>query len=360
MKITIHSEQAASKWTPRHRFTHRRSSTAVVLGTGLGALGLLVSACGGSTPSSATSGNTTTTSNSIPTTINMAYTAPVADQLLPLIAKQAGLFAKYGVNVNITYLSATAALDGLVGGKIQMSVFDSPEPEVAVAAGQQIKWIAEWEHHANLYLLGGPGITSVKDLAGKAIAETVAGSTTAVLTQVALNQAGVLSSAHLEPVGNVGATLSAFLAGSVQATIAGPPNQTVLLSKVPGSSILVDYTKSFPWVGGGLAASTAWTSKNVAATVDVVKALQDAVVYFKSHEAESVAVIEKATHADSANATAGYQAMLSIIDATSSIVPSVTVETDVLKAMAPVSPATAKLTGASVIDTTYAQAASKG
>ena len=360
MKITRPRESAASKWAPQYRFTRRRSSTAVVLATGFGVLGLLVSACGGSAPSSATSGNITTTSKSIPTTINMAYTAPVADQLLPLIAEHAGLFAKYGVNVHITYLAATAALDGLVGGKIQMSVYDSPEPEVAAAAGQDIKWIAEWEHHANLYLVGGTGIKNVKDLAGKAIGMTAPGSTTAVLTQVALNQAGVLSSAHLEPLGTVGATLSAFLAGSVQATIAGPPQQNVLLAKVPGSSIIVDYRKSFPWIGGGLAVSAAWASKHVAATVDVIKALQATIVYFKSHEADSVAVIEQATKSNSADATAGYEAMLSLIDATSSLVPSVTVESAVLNEISAVSPTSSKLKAASVIDTTYAKAASKG
>ncbi len=87
-----------------------------------------------------------------------------------------------------------------------MAVFDSPAPELAVADGEQIKWIAEWEGHADLFLLGRPGVSTTKDLAGKSVAETVAGSTTAVLTQVALQDAGVLTSAHLQPLGNVGAT----------------------------------------------------------------------------------------------------------------------------------------------------------
>ena len=331
------------------------------------AAGATLAACssgGGSSSSAAASGATQAAAGSSPATgtaamvpVTIAYTAPVADQLIPLITQEAGLFAKYGVPVTMTYLPQTEAVDGIVGGKIQMAVFDSPAPELAVADGEQIKWIAEWEGHADLFLLGRPGVSSVKDLAGKSVAETVAGSTTAVLTQVALQDAGVLTSAHLQPLGNVGATLSAFQSGSVEATIAGPPNQTTLLKAVPGASVLENYSNSIPWVGGGLAASISWADSHKTETVDIVKALTAGEQYFKANKAASIKDIELATKSSQADAEGAYASMLQVMNQTTSIVPQASIESVALKAIASTSPGAASLTGASVVDTEFAQAA---
>jgi ABC-type nitrate/sulfonate/bicarbonate transport system substrate-binding protein len=343
---------------PRGRSAARVARVALVAACCAATAAVAACSSAASSSSSSSAGSATTQQSST-SPVTIAYTAPVADQLLPLITDKAGLFAKYGVPVTVTYLPQTAALDGLVGGKIQMSVFDSPAPEVAVADGEQIKWIAEWENHADLFLLGRPGIASVSDLAGKPVAETVAGSTTAVLTQVSLKTAGVLTSAHLEPLGNVGATLSAFQSGSVQATIAGPPNQTTLLKAVPGAKILVDYSNSIPWVGGGLAASMSWASAHKTETVNILRALSAGEQYFKSNQAAAVADIQSATKSSAASAQGAYAAMLRVIDETPSLMPSAAIESQALSAIASSSPGAASLTGSSVIDTEFAQAADK-
>jgi ABC-type nitrate/sulfonate/bicarbonate transport system substrate-binding protein len=344
-----------------------RSARRVAIALACCAAGATLAACSSSGGSSATTAGTGSSqaaggaSASAGTTapVTIAYTAPVADQLIPLIAQDAGLFAKYGVPATVTYLPQTEAVDGIVGGKVQMAVFDSPAPELAVADGEPIKWIAEWEGHADLYLLGRPGVASVQSLAGKSVAETVAGSTTAVLTQVSLQQAGVGTTAHLQPLGNVGATLSAFQSGSVQATIAGPPNQTTLLKAVPGAKVLVNYTTTIPWVGGGLAASESWADAHQAETVNIVKALMAGEQYFKANKAASIKDIETATKSSAADAEGAYASMISIMNQTSSIVPQASIESAALKAIASTSPGAASLTGASVVDTQFAEAASK-
>jgi ABC-type nitrate/sulfonate/bicarbonate transport system substrate-binding protein len=343
----------------------RRARGRIAIAVACCAATATLAACssGGGSSSSAASGSgqaaagTSASGTGAMVPVTIAYTAPVADQLIPLITQDAGLFAKYGVPVTMTYLPQTEAVDGLVGGKVQMAVFDSPAPEVAVADGEQIKWIAEWEGHADLFLLGRPGVSSVKDLAGKPVAETVAGSTTAVLTQVSLQDAGVGTTAHLQPLGNVGATLSAFQSGSVQATIAGPPNQTTLLKAVPGAKVLVNYSTSIPWVGGGLAASISWADAHKAETIDIVKALVAGEQYFKANKAASIKDIESATKSSEADAEGAYDSMLQVINQTPSIMPQASIESAALKAIAGTSPGAASLTGASVIDTEFAQAA---
>jgi ABC-type nitrate/sulfonate/bicarbonate transport system substrate-binding protein len=342
----------------RRRRSAARIATALACCAAVATLAACSSSGSSSTSASGgTSANVSGSNTMVPVTI--AYTAPVADQLLPLVAQKAGLFAKYGVPVTVTYLPQTEAVDGIVGGKIQMSVFDSPAPEIAVADGEQIKWIAEWESHADLFLLGRNGVSSVKGLAGKSVAMTVAGSTTAVLTQVALRDAGVLTSAHLQPVGNVGAILSAFRSGAVDAAIAGPPNQTTLLKTVPGSKILVDYTNSIPWVGGGIAALSSWTSAHKSETVAIIRALIAGEQYFKTHKAQVVADIESVTKSNAADSEGAYTSALQVMTQKPNLMPLASVESAPLAAIANTSPGAASLTGASVIDAEYVQAATK-
>lgn len=290
-------------------------------------------------------------------TINMAYTAPVSDQLIPLITEKVGIFQKYGVNVNVESLPQTEALDSLISGQVQMSVFASPAPEVAQASGTPLKWIATWEDHADLFLMGGPGISTVADLAGRNVAITSPGATTAVLAEVALRAAHVLDKTHLVPVGSVGATLATFLAGSTQSTIAGPPNQTVLMKERPGSKILVDFTKSDPWVGAGVAALTTWTSAHKAETVAVMRGLIAGVAYFRSHPTKVEAIIEQTTGSNSGEANAAYLSTRNIIDETKSLVPVAVTEQQVLAAIRPDYAGASSLKARTVFDTTYIEQA---
>ena len=294
---------------------------------------------------------------SVPT-INMAYTAPVADQLIPLLAEKAGIFRHYGVNVNVEPLPQTEALDSLISGQVQMGVFAGPAPEVSQAAGTPLKWLAEWESHADLFFIGR-GTSSVAGLAGKSVAVTVPGSTTAVLAQVALQGAHVLNKVHLQPLGNVGATLQSFLAGTTNATVAGPPNQTTLLKEVPGASILVDFRHKYAWPGAGVAALTSWTSKHKAITVDVMKGLIAAVAYFKTHPTKVEAIIGEATGAKPGPVNSAYQSMRGIINETGSLVPPVNAEVEVLKAIRGQYAGAAKLEARSMMDDTYIDTALK-
>lgn len=345
------------------RQAHSRSASRIATALACCVAVATLAACGSSGSSSGGSssgGKGSASSGGAMVPVTISYTAPVADQLLPLVTQKAGLFAKYGVPATITYLPQTEAVDGIVGGKVQMSVFASPAPEVAVADGEQIKWIAQWENHADLFLLGRPGVASVKDLAGKSVAMTVAGSTTAVLTQVALRKAGVLTTAHLQPVGNVGAILSAFRAGSVDAAIAGPPNQTTLLKAVPGAKVLVNYTSSTPWVGAGIAASMSWTSAHRNETVAIVRALIAGEQYYKTHKAEVVKDIESVGKSSSpSDAEGAYASAVRVMSEKPDLMPQSSVESAPLAAIASTSPGAASLNGGSVVDTEYMQAATK-
>lgn len=340
------SNQLEESKTCRHRGTRRRrgiagtlATAALVGGTAVGAL-----ATG---PAVAVSGASRTPS------LTLAYSAPVSDQLIPLVAADAGIFKKYGLNVHVIYMPATQINDGLVGGTIQLAVYAAPEPEVLDQSGENIQWIAEWEKHADLYLLGQKGVKNLKGLAGKSVAETAAGTTTSVLTEIALHRAGVLKKAHLQPVGTVGATLTTFASGQVAATIAGPPNQTTMLKRLPGSSILVNYTKAFPWVGAGIAVNGGWAAHHVVETRHAMQALLAGITYFEHHKAQSVKIIQKTTNAKRGTAEKAYAATLGLIKKTGNPVPSAAVEKSMLHNLDAVQPPSKKISARIVYNDKY-------
>ena len=345
------------------RIARSCACAAAVVGIGLGA-----AACGSSSSSSsssssaaaggsATSGSTGATtsaasasSGSMPT-VKMIYAAPVADLEVPLIAAKEGFFKKYGVNVVVSLLPQAEAIPALVSGQVQMGVFEAPAPEVQVADGQPLKWLMQWEGHSDGDLLGRNGVTSVKGLSGKTVGISSSGSTSQVLTQLALKQAGV--TATLQPLGSVSEDASAYEAGSIDATLLSPPQDLALLKSVKGAKILVHYQTEFNWPGAGLAALSSYTSKNAATTIKVIEGMTAAVSWMKSHVSQTAAIIAKPDDLSVAQAKIGLASMLNIVNEESTLAPSTTDEKTVLGVLKDDYPKAGSLGPSAMVDSSY-------
>ena len=339
----------------------RHAGRLAAVGGAVGAMSLALAACAGGASAANKSSSSAKHHGPLPK-ITLAYPAPVSTQMVPLVAEQEGMFKKYGVTVNITYLPATEANTSLASGQVQMVVYSSPGPEVLNAGGQPIQWIATWEDHTGLYFLGGAGIKTVADLATKTVAVSAAGSTTAVLSEIILNKAGVLNKAHVVPLGTVGATATAFESGSAQAVIFDPPENTLLLKAVPGSSTLVNLNNGFTWVGGGLAATSTWTKSHQAETVDVIKALIAARNFWEKAKNKTavVSVIQTASKTTATDALPAYETTLKLLKQLRTMVPSLAVEKSIIKVVGAVTPKVKENAKASsIINTKYAKLAQK-
>lgn len=290
-------------------------------------------------------------------TVNLDYTAPATDLELPLIAEAGGFFKKYGVNVNLALLPQAQAIPALVAGQIQMAAFQSPAPEVQLANGTPLKWVMQWENHSDSVLMSRDGINSLAQLSGKTIGITSAGSTSQVLSQLALNKVGV--TANLEPLGSVGALQSAFQAGSISAAVISPPEDFVLQQAVPGAKFLLNYATQFAWPGGGLAALSSWTSKNAATTEKVLEGMIAAINYIRVHPAAAEKVIAQADDETVAQATTGLKDTLSLVNKVTTLAPNAAAEKDVLSQIKGTYPGAASLTPASTYTLTYINAAQK-
>ena len=133
-----------------HNRRHRRRVSAIAAAL---LLAVVVAACGSSSSSGgsgSSSGSTGTqaadSSGGSLTKVNIAYTAPIADQMLPEITNAAGLFKKNGIDASINFVQVSSALPALISGQLNYLVGGAPTSEVASLNGTPVQYVAQWEN----------------------------------------------------------------------------------------------------------------------------------------------------------------------------------------------------------------------
>jgi len=339
----------------RARLRHATGIGALLIAVALGA-----AACGGSgsSPASANAGG----SGGL-TKVSIGVNAAVAGEIEPELAATSGLFAKYGIDATVTVISSSDLLAALSSGRVQFGAFGAPQPEEAILSGSQLKWLSVWEGKPNTQLIAAPGISSISDLKGKSVGITVPGSLIDLFARLILTNNGVSpNDVTFQSLQSTTALTSAFVGGSIKATILSPPQSTTAL-KVAGSKSLLDVGSKYSWPQGGLVGYMPWVNSHSTATTKVMEAIAAAVNLYRSNPTAAKNAIKALAPATStADLNASYQSALSTLT-TSTIVPSLTTEQFVLQSMAGLYPSkyskASPSDAASYIDDSYATAAQK-
>ncbi len=98
--------------------------------------------------------------------LNFAYISPNAGSSSVLwVAKDAGIFKKHGLDVNIIYIEGTPkALMSLFAGELQVVAGTGPAVASARVRGADATMIMGFEVYLPYYLIATPAIKSVEDL----------------------------------------------------------------------------------------------------------------------------------------------------------------------------------------------------
>ena len=123
-------------------------------------------------------------------TLNVSY-ASVTGSRIPLwIAKDAGLFEKNGLNVNLVVIAAgTAAIGALASGDVEILGAPGSTTMVSAAKGLPFAIIGTFGPSA-WKLAAHPSITSVQELRGKTVGISRPGTTIEFATRRALMKLG--------------------------------------------------------------------------------------------------------------------------------------------------------------------------
>ena len=178
------------------------------------------------------------------TRLNVGYSASSGDQLPAWVAKDSGIFAKNGLDAQVSFFTGgTTAILALVSGDVPIAQISGPGVVNSVLAGSDAVFVAAGITSLNYVLMGKPGIKTAEQMKGGTIAISRFGSATDTIARFALRKVGLNPGKDVTviQVGSGPERLSALLTGRVTAAVINPPSS--FLAEKKGLATLADVAK---------------------------------------------------------------------------------------------------------------------
>jgi len=176
--------------------------------------------------------------------LNVGYSAVSADQLPAWVARETGIFAKNGLDVQVIFFTGgTTSILALVSGDVPITQVSAPGLINSVLAGSDAVFVAAGMTSLNYVLMGKPGVKTTEQLRGGTVAISRFGSATDSIARFALGKIGLTpgKDVTLVQVGSGPARLDATLTGRVTASVINPPSSFVAEKR--GLVVLADVAK---------------------------------------------------------------------------------------------------------------------
>lgn len=178
------------------------------------------------------------------TKLNVAYSAISGDALPAWIAKDAGIFEKNGLDVQLVFFTGgTTAVMALVSADTPIAQLAGAAVVNSVIAGSDAALIVGGVTSLNYYLMGRPEIKTAEQLKGGSVAISRFGSSSDFIARYALQRVGLTpgKDVTIVQIGSTTARVDAALSGRVQATVVNPPAS--IIAQKRGMTMLADLPK---------------------------------------------------------------------------------------------------------------------
>ena len=192
--------------------------------------------------------------------VAIAATGPL--YLPVLLANEAGYFARRGLTVNLSTLSATASAQALVSG--QIDVYQGGTATIhANVAGSDLIYIAASVDRSTLVLFGQKNLTSFDALRGKSVATTSVGAFGEIAMRKTAKEHGMEIGKDIKLLYHKGPpdALSTFLVGNADGVIITPPQTDIARSK--GFPVIIDFfERGLKIIGPGTGVARSFMQKH--------------------------------------------------------------------------------------------------
>ena len=194
--------------------------------------------------------------------IEVAIAAYAHTTMPMLIAQEAGYFAKHGLAVNISVVSASVAVQGLISGKID--IYQGGSAALAAALqGADIIYVGAGVDKSSLVLFGQKGISAFEGLRGKTVATTSPGAFGEIAVRMSARKNGMEIPKDVKLIfhGTPAQALSTFVLGNSDAMVNTPPQAD--MAKQKGFPVIIDYYKEgLKIIGPGTSLVREFAQKN--------------------------------------------------------------------------------------------------
>jgi len=190
-------------------------------------------------------------------------------------AKDAGIYDKYGFDVDLFFQGASSELiQSMLAGEANLAGTGGPALISNVVAGGDIIQVAATVKTFTIPLYSQPSIKTLADLKGKKVGVSRFGSVTHITALSVLQRAGILKEVTIVQTGGISESAAAVSSGAVAAATVLPPQSLMLKDK--GFRELVGMKElkamNIPFVENGLAVRRSFAVKNPDAVKRFIKA----------------------------------------------------------------------------------------
>lgn len=214
------------------------------------------------------------------------------------IAQDLGLFAKYGLDVNLVYIaSGVISVNALLSGSVDIIAAAGSSVVSAAARGAPLVIIASLGHIA-YKLVALPAITNVQSLKGKVIGSSRIGAGTDYALKRLLPKLGLTpgKDVQLIPTGisESDRRLLMMLQGKIDATLATEDNLLQLGARGAKLSVLADlYDNGVYTTGSDIATSRQLLKERPQQLKAFIMALTEGTAYGRAHKDQTMRIYRK-------------------------------------------------------------------
>jgi NitT/TauT family transport system substrate-binding protein len=162
--------------------------------------------------------------------VRIVYNA-LGGSMAPLwLGQELGLFAKHGLQHNLSYLAATTSVQAIVAGSEDIGLVGNQCIDLALEGADTI-YIASDISRFIFHLYGDPAIKTIQDLKGKAVAVTQAAASTDYATRIVLRRFGLVPDKDVKILytGSMPALVTTVKSGNAAAGLMSAPTTTQAL-----------------------------------------------------------------------------------------------------------------------------------
>ena len=226
--------------------------------------------------------------------LNIAYTATSPYQAPLIIAREAGLFKKHGLDIApILTPGGSLGFQAMMGGDVSMVLADGSAAVTSSLAGADIVIIASFLNTFPYSLISLPEIKKVDQLVGGKVAISRFGSATDLSVRMALAKVGLAEKdVILLQIGTQTARVAALQSKNVQATIITPP--FTLTARKMGYNTLIDMAQlNIPFELTAMLTTRAFIKSQREVVASVIAALAEAIHFYKTEKEPSIKILSK-------------------------------------------------------------------
>ena len=214
----------------------------------------------------------------------MLWVAAAGSQAVAWVTKEAGYFARDGVDLTLDYLSGSpTAAAALVSGRVDFVQMAGPAVVAADARGAHLVMVMGFVTQPAFVVVAVPEVQTPEQLRGKTVAVSKIGSSDDFMLREALTHLGMRAETDVKiiGVGSVAAQIAALSKHLVDAAVFDPPNDVVAVRA--GAHVLVRVADlGVPYQAAGLVTSREYVAAHRDLVARVVRAMTEGVHRIKT------------------------------------------------------------------------------